>query len=149
MPTSKDIHKIHLSGLNGLRAIAAMGVVVSHITLALGSFSLNPYIFGRAADNSPKGFILAGFGVSIFFSLSGFLITYLLLLEKEKAEINVPYFYMRRVLRIWPLYYIALAAAVLIMFSYGLDIRQLSSSLPFYVFFAANIPFVLTRHYHW
>ena len=46
--------------------------------------------------------------VSIFFFvLSGFLITYLLLIEKEKyGQIAIKQFYVRRVLRIWPLYYL-------------------------------------------
>src|ERR1700751_4992513 len=46
------------------------------------------------------------FGVDIFFLISGFLITYLLLTEKEKfGTINVGKFYIRRALRIWPLYF--------------------------------------------
>jgi peptidoglycan/LPS O-acetylase OafA/YrhL len=46
-------------------------------------------------------------GVNVFFVLSGFLITYLLLQEKEeKGKINVPYFWLRRILRIWPLYFL-------------------------------------------
>ena len=45
-------------------------------------------------------------GVSFFFVLSGFLISYLLLKEKEFTnKIDVKSFYMRRILRIWPLYY--------------------------------------------
>ena len=45
-------------------------------------------------------------GVNFFFVLSGFLITYLLLTEKrETGRIHIPQFYLRRVLRIWPLYY--------------------------------------------
>lgn len=45
-------------------------------------------------------------GVSFFFTLSGFLITYLLLKEKEYTNtIHVRSFYVRRILRIWPLYY--------------------------------------------
>ncbi len=48
-------------------------------------------------------------GVNFFFVLSGFLITYLLINEKEKYQkINIRYFYIRRILRIWPLYYAAL-----------------------------------------
>ena len=45
-------------------------------------------------------------GVSFFFVLSGFLITYLLIKEKEYTNhIDVKNFYIRRALRIWPLYF--------------------------------------------
>jgi peptidoglycan/LPS O-acetylase OafA/YrhL len=44
--------------------------------------------------------------VSFFFCLSGFLITYLLINEyKENGMINIKNFYLRRILRIWPLYF--------------------------------------------
>ena len=49
-------------------------------------------------------------GVDIFFLMSGFLITYLLLAEKKQyGRIDIKSFYMRRVLRIWPLYYFCVA----------------------------------------
>lgn len=49
---------------------------------------------------------MGGLGVYFFFVLSGFLITYLLLVEKEKfGTIFIKQFYIRRILRIWPLYY--------------------------------------------
>lgn len=45
-------------------------------------------------------------GVDVFFLMSGFLITFLLLTERERyGRIDIKSFYMRRVLRIWPLYY--------------------------------------------
>lgn len=45
------------------------------------------------------------YGVDLFFALSAFLITELLLLEKERTgRVHVPAFYVRRILRIWPLY---------------------------------------------
>ena len=47
------------------------------------------------------------YGVIFFYVLSGFLITYLLLIEKESTgRIAVRDFYIRRALRIWPLYYL-------------------------------------------
>ena len=55
------------------------------------------------------------FGVDLFFALSAYLITGLLLREKEvRGHIDVKAFYARRILRIWPLYFffIAVAAAI-------------------------------------
>src|SRR5262245_66465580 len=54
-----------------------------------------------------RALVLAGaFGVDLFFVLSGFLITALLLREKDdRGAIHVPAFWMRRILRIWPLYF--------------------------------------------
>ncbi|GAA4768054.1 MULTISPECIES: acyltransferase family protein [Flavobacterium] len=52
-------------------------------------------------------------GVWFFFSLSGFLITYLLLIEKKNySKINFKKYFIRRSLRIWPLYFIALGLAL-------------------------------------
>lgn len=51
------------------------------------------------------------YGVDLFFVLSAYLITELLLREQDKTgSIHVPQFYMRRVLRIWPLYFFFLLA---------------------------------------
>src|SRR6478735_4462608 len=99
--------KIHLKGLNGIRAIAALAVVFSHL-------GLSQLDFGIPTKNSID---LAGYGVSIFFSLSGFLITYLLLIEKERfGDIQIRQFYVRRILRIWPLYYFYLLITLLTLF---------------------------------
>lgn len=142
---------IFFPGLNGLRALAAISVVIFHLTRDFGEFGLDPYILGRLADGSPKGFAMAGFGVTIFFALSGFLITYLLLSEKQKQEINIKKFYVRRILRIWPLYYLYLAAVLVVIFVYGMPFD--GSMLLTYLFFSANIPHILNtplpflRHY--
>jgi peptidoglycan/LPS O-acetylase OafA/YrhL len=54
---------------------------------------------------------LGGLAVTFFFVLSGFLITSLLLTEKATTgTINVRRFLAKRALRIWPLYYLVLAA---------------------------------------
>lgn len=50
--------------------------------------------------------LLGNFGVSVFFLLSAFLITELLMREDDRlGTIHVRSFYMRRILRIWPLYF--------------------------------------------
>ncbi|OSZ80907.1 hypothetical protein CAP36_06610 [Chitinophagaceae bacterium IBVUCB2] len=125
-------HSVHLKGLNGIRAIAAFAVVISHTLQFSKAFGLP----------ESKGIDLAGFGVSIFFALSGFLITYLLLIEKEKfSAINIKAFYLRRILRIWPLYFFYLFISVVIIMVY--DLYDLPGSLFYYFILAANIPFIL------
>jgi peptidoglycan/LPS O-acetylase OafA/YrhL len=133
----KDEGSIHLKGLNGIRAIAALAVVYQHIMQ-------NSWEVG---SNRLKSTDLAMYGVTIFFSLSGFLITYLLLLEKQKSgTISVLSFYKRRILRIWPLYYLYLFVACLVMWL--CHTKPLDFNLLYYVFLAANIPFFLVRPFH-
>lgn len=56
-----------------------------------------------------KTFTDGGTGVSLFYVLSGFLITYLLISEHDlNGKINIKFFYIRRALRIWPLYFAVL-----------------------------------------
>lgn len=132
---------VYLPGLNGLRAIAALAVVISHITLGLGEFGLNNKLFGTDLEGNAKGLNLGGYGVTIFFTLSGFLITFLLLKEKEETKLKIKEFYIRRILRIWPLYYLYFAICLITMLCYGLTINIVS--IPFYIFLAANVPFIL------
>ncbi len=116
--------KIFLPGLNGIRAIAAFAVIISHINNRLEYFKL------------PKGNLLdlATYGVTIFFTLSGFLITFLLLKEMEHSKtVEVRKFYIRRVLRIWPLYYIYL---IIIIFVSGLS--NIRSPVLFYLLMVPN-----------
>lgn len=76
--------------LNGLRCLAVVSVLVHHATII------------------PGGYL----GVDIFFVLSGFLITTLLLEEwQARHAINLPYFYLRRSARLLP-------ALLLLMFTY-------------------------------
>ncbi|HTD92815.1 MAG TPA: acyltransferase, partial [Chitinophagaceae bacterium] len=89
-----------------------------------------------------KGLMLAAYGVSIFFALSGFLITYLLQEEKDKGDINVRKFYLRRILRIWPLYYLYLLISLGFIFIFGLGFNI--QSFFYYLFYAANVPFILS-----
>lgn len=130
---NKSENPVYFPGLNGLRAIAALAVVLSHITQSLKFFNLSPYIFGTLSNGGPKGLSLAANGVSIFFCLSGFLITYLLLSEKKVNSINVKKFYIRRLLRIWPLYYLYLLIVIIVaaIYGFGIDIK----SLLLYLFF--------------
>jgi peptidoglycan/LPS O-acetylase OafA/YrhL len=102
--------KTHFKGLDTLRAIAALVVVIGHIELIKSTVNFpnllnHPYI--RLADGH--------IGVVLFFVLSGFLITYLLIKEKvNTGKIAIKKFYLRRICRIWPLYYLVLVLSFLI-----------------------------------
>lgn len=69
-----------------------------------------------------------GIGVSFFFVLSGFLITYILILEKinHRGKIPLKKFFKRRILRIWPLYYAMVLFAMVTPFI--LDLLHLTYS---------------------
>lgn len=55
-----------------------------------------------------------GIGVQFFFVLSGFLITYIILAEQQlHGQFSLKNFFMRRILRIWPLYYLIILIAFL------------------------------------
>lgn len=124
--------KIYFSGLNGLRAVAALAVVFSHIHMSLFWFNL---------PNLPT-LALAEFGVTMFFALSGFLITYLLLAERASTgQIDVKKFYVRRILRIWPLYFLYLAVAVAV--AWLLAGNAPNANLWYYLLFVPNVPSVL------
>lgn len=101
---------VHFPGLHGLRFFAALAVVIGHVELLKSYHGLPSY-----ADHLAV-YELGRIAVTFFFVLSGFLITYLLLQEKQEVgTISVGKFYLRRVLRIWPLYYfvVFLAFAVI------------------------------------
>ncbi len=109
--------KIYLPGLNGVRFIAALAVLIHHVEQGKGSLGLAN---GLA---SPPIHRAGGLGVTVFFVLSGYLITYLLLTElRTTSTIRIRDFYVRRILRIWPLYYLIVVlgwvvAPTLVLFS--------------------------------
>lgn len=93
---------IYFENLEGWRFFSFLAVFLFHsFHTNYSEIKLNHlYIF-------LKGLFKNGsLGVNFFFVLSGFLITYLLIQEKKQhATINIKKFYLRRILRIWPLFY--------------------------------------------
>lgn len=95
-------NKVYFPSLNGVRFVAAIGVIMHHL-------EQHKHIFGlkNVYTNSFVGGVFGKLGIIFFFVLSGFLITYLLMKEKEDTgTISVKQFYIRRMLRIWPVYYL-------------------------------------------
>ena len=110
-PTSSKGSKIYFPSLNGLRFIAAFVVIIHHLEQIKLFFGLPSVFF-----TIPCVKIIGELGVTLFFTLSGFLITYLLLVEKERfGTIAVKEFYIRRVLRIWPLYYLIVILGLFVL----------------------------------
>lgn len=99
----------HFKGLNTLRFIAAFLVVIHHAESLRKDHGLTHHLrdFGLFQNGAHA--------VSFFFVLSGFLITYLLLKErKAKQDISVKQFYIKRVFRIWPLYFLMVIIGAII-----------------------------------
>jgi peptidoglycan/LPS O-acetylase OafA/YrhL len=100
-----DVHPQHrqiIPSLDGIRAISVLIVVLAHSGL--------------------QALIPGGLGVTIFFFLSGYLITTLMLAENERTgKINILQFYARRMLRLMPPLFVSLAIA------YGLTYAGLLS----------------------
>ncbi|MEM6685906.1 MAG: acyltransferase [Bacteroidota bacterium] len=104
-------NKIYFPNLNGLRFIAAFLVLIHHVEQLKAVFNMDNYW-----ETSDFIKIVGKLGVILFFVLSGFLITYLLVAEQHTfKKISIRKFYMRRVLRIWPLYFLIVALAFFIL----------------------------------
>ena len=118
-----------IPGLDGLRALSVLIVLVAHMGL----------------DHIVPG----GFGVTVFFFISGFLITRLLIAEtEEKGRINLPKFYLRRFARLYPalLFMVMLTTILSAAMGYGLPtlVEGLAAVFYFTNFYqvhAANIDY--------
>jgi len=99
--------------LDGLRYYAFLGVFICHTLPFEASFyrSLHlplPWLWGATVKAGAAG-------VDLFFALSAFLITSLLLKERqETGDISLKLFYVRRILRIWPLYFLIIALGIVL-----------------------------------
>ncbi|SRR6056297_2333641 len=105
----------HIPSLDGLRAVSIILVFLSHA-------GLSPLIPG-------------GFGVTVFFFLSGFLITTLMIREYNRSgKLDFGAFYLRRVLRLGPSLFLTILLAI-ILFIGGISPGNLSIEVLFSQFF--------------
>ncbi|MDP9148716.1 MAG: acyltransferase [Myxococcota bacterium] len=116
-----------LAALDGLRGVSILLVLTAHVYTA----------------GWPR--LGGGFGVTVFFVLSGFLITRLLLREKRATgSVDLRAFYVRRAFRLFPIYYLVLALYCLLLLALRIreDLRAaFLGALPWYAFYLQEIPF--------
>lgn len=98
-----------LPALDGLRGLAVLAVFIYHAAFFSGLQGRTP------ADRAVLAVALHGWlGVDLFFVLSGFLITGILLETRDRPG-ALGHFYLRRLQRIVPAYFVALAVQVIVL----------------------------------
>ncbi len=134
----------YFKNFNSLRFYAFLSVFIGHV---FTGFHLNR----SWAIWFSNHFDLAYYGVIFFFVLSGFLITSILLKQKKDFDnINIKNFYIKRIRRIWPIYFIVLIVGffsvpciIFIADRLGLNLNSLSgnnfNAIPWFLFFVGNL----------
>ena len=118
----------YIAGLDLLRFLGALSVIALH----LGSSSF----FTEAGLRRFHVLISGGTGVILFYVISGFLITSLISAEvRQTGSFDIKNFFLRRALRIFPLYYFALGLYVV---AHLLHIKFLPKSFPYAVAYSYN-----------
>lgn len=106
-PSPPEKRSGYLPGLDGLRAIAILGVLLTHDL---------PWSVAGHSNVAWKGF--GGWGVQLFFCISGVLICWRLLEEEARVgRIQLGSFYIRRLFRIQPAAFCYLAAVAILFFT--------------------------------
>lgn len=115
----------YIPGLDGIRAISVLIVLIAHMGL--------------------EHIVPGGFGVTVFFFISGFLITRLLIAEHEsKDRIGLGQFYIRRFVRLYPALLFMIGATTLVYMLIGWGGPTLLEGIAA-VFYGTNIFQVVTR----
>ena len=125
----------HIIQIDGLRCFAVLGVLISHfIIYYLSNESLKTLPFGS--------------GVNLFYVISGYLITTILLNKKQEIEdktttlkMEIKNFFAKRVLRIFPLYYIVIL--FILVFNYD----EVQSYFLYLVTYTTNIYMTFSNTY--
>ena len=110
-----------IPSLDGLRAVSILTVVLAHSAWFLPRSLTGNRFYRFTLGNG-------GSGVTVFFVISGFLITNLLLRELDNSGgMSLSRFYMRRSLRIFPAFYLYVATVALLMWKHVLPAMNVRS----------------------
>ncbi len=124
------------SSLDFIRFISVSFVILDHWRIDTSNKNLHILL----------SFINDGrFGVDIFFVISGFLITYGLLLQKDSVDFtfkkDIASFYIKRFFRIFPIYYL------LIFFLYIINFNDTRTNFLYYATYSSNI--LISKYESW
>lgn len=135
----------HIQSLDGIRGIAVIAVFFFHVRECFSGIPLIEAVVARG-----------WFGVEVFFTLSGFLITRLLLQERESTgSVEIKDFYARRALRLVPAYLlvIAVTSAALLLAGTPTQVTEGLANLKYLLTYTTNfavvfgVAFPLTLHF--
>jgi len=128
----------YMKQLDSLRAIAVLAVLYSHFF----EYKVGPFFSGNRVIGP------GAYGVDLFYVLSGFLITGILLSSKEEIDQGrktvascAKTFFIRRILRIFPIYYLVL------LITFVLAIPQVRETIWWHVFYLSN--FYIAQQGRW
>lgn len=133
-----DINKTYFNNLDAVRTFACLFVFISHFYGYVNTYEMGfveNWYYNHALHE------LGAIGVNLFFVLSGFLISYFLLLEKKStSQINFKNFYIKRILRIWPVFFLVtlISFFALPLLNKSFDIHLVKQHLPYYLLFINN-----------
>lgn len=136
----------YFPGLNALRFFAAFLVVLHHGATIRDKNELGLHFNHLGIFNNGEN------AVTFFFVLSGFLITYLLMQERHITKnISVKKFYKKRILRIWPLYFLLVIIGAII-FPFLVDLLKIDYQMPYslsetWYYFVFFLPGLVTYFY--
>jgi peptidoglycan/LPS O-acetylase OafA/YrhL len=125
----------YVRSLDSLRAVAALLVVLEHTPLSMKTWEWAAQIQMRFAP----GYL----GVDLFFVLSGFLITRILMSDRA-AGVPLRWFWARRALRIFPAFY--LLTAIVAVVRWGPEIPWVATYLSNFYFYRLDVPFSPLSH---
>src|SRR5262249_16297514 len=121
-------------GLDGLRGLAILLVLFTHLGARPG-----PHLLWQISQG---GLV----GVDVFFVLSGFLITSLLVSESDRfASIHLPRFFMRRALRLLPALFVMIGVVALATVTLAPEAWRHSTltGIPYAVFYASDLRWLI------
>ncbi len=130
-PAAFPVNSRHIPALDGVRGVAATTVFIYHYGGGARSSNFAFHFVGKTIH-------LGWVGVSLFFVLSGFLITGILLDSMQRPKWRLT-FYIRRALRIFPLYYFALFGAILVAWLLGTPSSLVTPLWPLF-FYLQDVP---------